>query len=387
MSETVPSVNLVDVADIVPGTSPSGRDINVSGDGLPFYQGAKEFGTRHPRPERFTTAPVKTARAGDILLSVRAPVGRVNIADSDCAIGRGVMAVRAKDPADAPYLAWFLRTLGENWDAHATDGTMFANLSKKGLECLPVRWPVERCRIAEVLGALDDSIESCQAVAWSCDQFFHARWLCDFGDSQSVASGTLREFCNAQYGVTTSGKEEAIGPHLLRVKDINKSNWVDWRSVPYCDLDEKEFSKYKLHQGDVVVARMADPGKSAIIEVPGDAVFASYLIRLSPTIENANYFLFGFMKSRFFVDYSAASSSGSVQQNINAQTILDAPCAVPEPEVLQSFEEWAKRLRKGVVRSVEQLNALRDARDFLLPRLISGELRVETAEEVVEDVA
>jgi len=274
--------------------------------------------------------------------------------------------------------------MGDAWDAHATDGTMFANLSKVGLEQLSLRWPHDRTRIAELVLALDDRIEACTRIAATCDDLFHARWALEFNEELEHCTGTLRDFCTSQYGLTTSGELESVGPRLLRVTDINKFNWVDWRTVPYCRVSTGELAKYCLNTGDVVVARMADPGKSAIIEVPESAVFASYLIRVTPTVPFANYFLFGFLKSRFFTDYAEGASSGSVQQNMNAQTILNAPCPTPSVEVLRVFQSWAKEVRQGVVSALNERGVLLDLRDFLLPRLVSGELRVAAAEELVE---
>lgn len=84
---------LESVANVTAGTSPKGELINSNGVGLPFYQGSKEFGDLYPAVERHTEFPVRIASEGDILISVRAPVGEVNIALENCAIGRGVMAV------------------------------------------------------------------------------------------------------------------------------------------------------------------------------------------------------------------------------------------------------------------------------------------------------
>ena len=91
------SEKLEDVALVTPGTSPRGELINSIGAGLPFFQGSKEFNALYPVPERYTEFPVKVAKKGDVLISVRAPVGEVNIAGEDCSIGRGVMSVRSKD--------------------------------------------------------------------------------------------------------------------------------------------------------------------------------------------------------------------------------------------------------------------------------------------------
>jgi type I restriction enzyme S subunit len=267
------------------------------------------------------------------------------------------------------------------------NGTTFQELPGGVLKELEFVFPTieEQRSIALVLSTIDDKIESCTAVAKTIDDFFHSLWMVRFADLQDGPVGTLRDFCTAQYGVTVSGTTEFVGPRLLRVTDINKVNWVDWRNVPYCSMGDADLQKYQLHPGDCVVARMADPGKSAMIEVPTSAVFASYLIRIKPKVPSGNHFLFGYLKSKFFTDYADASSSGSVQQNINAQTILDAPCAMPSAEELAEFEMMACELRAPLVQAINERNSLLDLRGFLLPRLLSGELRVSEAEKQLDE--
>lgn len=101
--------SLAEVASIVLGQSPPGESYNEVGDGLPFFQGKAEFGSLTPTIRKFTTAGSKFAAKGDILLSVRAPVGPTNIAPVDCAIGRGLAAIRAHECLDQTYLLWALR--------------------------------------------------------------------------------------------------------------------------------------------------------------------------------------------------------------------------------------------------------------------------------------
>jgi type I restriction enzyme S subunit len=87
---------LGEVADIIMGQSPPGETYNQRGEGLPFFQGVADFNDRHPTPRVFCSAPSRIALPGDILLSVRAPIGRVNVADRVCAIGRGLSIIRPK---------------------------------------------------------------------------------------------------------------------------------------------------------------------------------------------------------------------------------------------------------------------------------------------------
>ncbi|MDP9312351.1 MAG: hypothetical protein M3R24_15955 [Chloroflexota bacterium] len=90
----------------------------------------------------------------------------------------------------------------------------------------------------------------------------------------------MSTICSTQYGYTQSASEQPIGPKFLRITDMNKEPWIDWANVPYCKTDAKTWAQYQLKMGDVVVSRMADPGKAGIVEEQLDAVFASYLIRL-----------------------------------------------------------------------------------------------------------
>ena len=85
-----------------------------------------------------------------------------------------------------------------------------------------------------------------------------------------------------QYGFTASAQTEPVGPKFLRITDINKLPWVEWDSVPHCEVSGEEFARFRLVKGDILIARMADPGHGVMIEEDGEAVFASYLIRFRP---------------------------------------------------------------------------------------------------------
>ena len=78
---------------------------------------------------------------------------------------------------------------------------------------------------------------------------------------------TLGDMCyKPQYGYTDSAREEPVGPKFLRIKDINKSPWIDWNSVPYCQCTERDAEKYRLSYGDILISRMADPGHAVMFE-------------------------------------------------------------------------------------------------------------------------
>lgn len=133
---------LKDIANIIMGQSPAGESYNDEGNGIIFFQGCTDFGIRFPTIRQYTTAPTRFAKAGDILLSVRAPVGTINIAKDDCCIGRGLASLSSKDGAN-PYLYEVLKNLKQIFDRRNTDGTTFGSITKDDLYSLPVIIPTK----------------------------------------------------------------------------------------------------------------------------------------------------------------------------------------------------------------------------------------------------
>ena len=131
---------LKDIANITMGQSPAGESYNEDGNGMVFYQGCTDFGTRFPSIRKYTTEPTRFARQGDILLSVRAPVGTLNIAKEDCCIGRGLAALNSKDNCIA-YLFGVMVNLKQIFDRRNTDGTTFGSITKDDLFTLKVIKP------------------------------------------------------------------------------------------------------------------------------------------------------------------------------------------------------------------------------------------------------
>lgn len=120
---------LIDVCDIVMGQSPPGETYNELDNGVVFYQGNRDFGFRFPTPRVYCTAPTRIAEEGDVLISVRAPVGALNITLEQCAIGRGVAALRMKQYSNG-FLFYFLSTRQDLWDRFNSEGTVFGCLNK-----------------------------------------------------------------------------------------------------------------------------------------------------------------------------------------------------------------------------------------------------------------
>lgn len=147
--------NLGDVCEVIAGQSPEGKFYNAEGKGMPFYQGKKDFGDKFIEvPTTWTTQTTKIAKEGDILMSVRAPVGPVNFATDEICIGRGLAAIRSGDALNRDFLfyqLWYLQP-----DIAGREGAVFASINKAEIEALPLAFaPLPEQQ--RIVGLLDEA--------------------------------------------------------------------------------------------------------------------------------------------------------------------------------------------------------------------------------------
>ena len=344
--------------------------------------------------------------SGDILFGKLRPYFRKVIRPGFSGLcSTDIMVVRTKQGIDQGFLFYWMAS--QEFVDTATRGSEGTKMPRAKWDFLqrivkPIPPLPEQRAIAAILGALDDKIELNRQMNQTLEAMAQAlfkSWFVDFEPFRdqgmeesklgSIPRGwnvdKLSKLCSTQYGYTASATDEPVVPHLLRVMDINKQNWIEWTSVPYCQINEQDKPKYALDVGDVVVARMADPGKSAIIEQPIDAVFASYLVRLKTESLAYAYYVYGFLKSRAYTEYSEGVMGGSsVQKSMNAKVIVDIDLVIPPRKTLEAFLDYVLPLRRRLVANIEQSATLAAIRDTLLPKLLSGEIRVKDAEKFVK---
>ena len=398
---------LRDFAPFAYGAGLPERERNTSGN-VPVY-GANGIVGCHDSP--LTSGPT-------VIIGRKGTVGAVHYSPVPCWPIDTTFFVTGSDPSLVRYRYYVLKSLGlEHMNAHSA----VPGLNRDAAHARRIRVPDdnEQRAIAHILGSLDDKIElnrrmneTLEAIA----QALFKSWFIDFDPVRAKAEGRdtglpphvaalfpdsfedselgqipegwqvekLAELCSTQYGYTASAASQPIGPRYLRVTDINKRNWIEWGDVPYCSIDPIRKNTYALHIGDLVVARMADPGKSAIVEEEVDAVFASYLVRLKTASLAESYYVYGFLKSDPYAEYVTGARSGSVQANMNAKVIVGAALAVPPPTLMQQYLGVVLALRQRLVANSHESDSLAALRDALLPKLLSGEIGIKDAEKSME---
>jgi len=389
----MPFKKLRQVAQVLMGTSPKGHTYNSVGEGLPLLNGPTEFGERHPACTSFTSASVKECEAGDLIFCVRgSTTGRMNWADKVYSIGRGVCAIRGEQELDTKFIRYCL-----DYRLPAllqlAGGATFPNLPQDTIKDFDIPYPPNRREIAATLFAYDDSIENNRRRMELLEQsarLLYQEWFVRFrfpghkhthiskGIPQGWERKPLAELCQSiDYGYTASADWEVDGPKFLRITDIVPDH-IDWPAVPQCPIEDDRLEKFRLREGDIVIARTgATVGYAKRLHKRHpEAVFASYLVRLRLKPEVNNLMVGIFVESAEYKSYIQSRVGGAAQPNANAKVLAGAEILVPTPRIQHEFHEFAEPLidQREVLQIQNQ--KLRAARDLLLPRLMSGEIAI-----------
>lgn len=156
---------LEDIADVTMGQSPKSEFYNSDGEGMPFLQGNRTFGTKYSTFDTYTTKVTKTAKAGDVIMSVRAPVGALNFTPVDMCLGRGVCGIRMKN-GNQDFLFYLLKYYMPLL-LKKESGTVFGSVNRNDINGLEVDIPEEESDqkiIARYLAMLDNMIEENEKI-------------------------------------------------------------------------------------------------------------------------------------------------------------------------------------------------------------------------------
>lgn len=244
------------------GQSPDSESYNIEHNGFPFYQGNADFGRIHPMVRVWCSAPKKLAKAGDILISVRAPIGALNIADCDCCIGRGLAAITPDATcADTMFLFYALYASAAELQRRGT-GSTFKAISKNALSnlLLPSYCLKEQKEISAVLQQVDHLISLRQRQAEKLDELVKARFVEMFGDpvrnTKPWEKASLLALGSCKNGMSFHANESGIKLRCLGVGDFKNLSYIDdVEQLPFVSLAEKPSPNCFLHDGDIVFVR------------------------------------------------------------------------------------------------------------------------------------
>jgi type I restriction enzyme S subunit len=276
-------ISLPEVAKIIMGQSPPSSSYNTKGEGLPFFQGKADFGDLYPTVRMFCTEPNKIAQVGDILISVRAPVGPTNLAPERCCIGRGLAAIRGSKNIKTQYLLYFLRSYEPELAERGT-GSTFDAISRSDLEAIHLPLPPldEQKRIAAILSKADRLRRLRRYARELSDGYLGSVFLEMFGDPVSNPMGwditSLGEICSLiRDGVHETPPYVPSGVPFITVKNIVTGR-LDFQNTNFVseEVHSELTRRVKPERGDILVSKDGTIGVPCVVDTDREfSIFVS----------------------------------------------------------------------------------------------------------------
>ncbi|ADE56591.1 MULTISPECIES: restriction endonuclease subunit S [Aminobacterium] len=379
-------VKLGEIVDIEMGQSPKSEFYNTEGLGVPFLQGNKTFGMIYPKFDVFCTNVKKIAIQNDILMSVRAPVGDLNIAQEKICIGRGICAMRMKNRNNL-YLFYLLKHNVKNLKK-TESGTVFGGVNKKDIMGLSVMWTPnlqEQKTIAATLSCLDDKIELNNRINKTLEEMAQAIFKSWFVDFEPFQNG---EFIDSELGKIPKGWRVGTLDEIIELFDSKR--------IPLSSRKREKMQKVYPYYG-----------ATSLMDYVDDYIFDGVYVLLGEdgtVIDGKGYPILQYVWGKFWVNNHAhvlkgkngfseeslyillkntnvkSIVTGAVQLKINQSNLKSVKVIIPSVDKIAEFNYLIARFFAEKRRLSEENQILISVRDALLPKLMSGEVRVPIEE-------
>ena len=363
------------IADITMGQSPKSDYYNNHGEGLPFLQGNRTFGDLYPSFDTYTTAPIKIAEVGDVIMSVRAPVGDLNITPVKMCLGRGVCSIRSKN-GNQPYLFYLMKHSVKDLISRES-GTVFGSVNSKDISSLEVEYIESEDKqrtIASFLGSIDARIETNKQINHNLQQQAQALYhqiFCSM-PHPDWRNGVLSDIAVVVMGQSPDGKsynEDGIGTVFYQGRAEFGTRFPTQR------LFTTE-PKHMAQENDVLISVRAPVGDLNVAKE--DCCIGRGLGAVRSKDGHQSFVLYTMFALRS--QLNVFNGEGTVFGSINRDSLNSLPVIIPPIAEINKFEALVAPMDKAIRTNYDEICHLQSLRDALLPRLMSGEIDVSEVE-------
>ena len=364
---------LKEVCSINMGQSPSSNSYNDKGEGVPFFQGNADFGERYPVTRKWCSEPTKMAAAGDILISVRAPIGAMNYAKEDCCIGRGLAALTPdKSKVSTEFIFWLLRGKDVELNNKGT-GSTFKAISRKVLEetLVPDISLEKQLEYSSILEKIYGIIQARKKEIKRLDELIKARFVEMFGNPVENPLGwpvkKLKELSvQINSGNTPKGGAAVYvnkGIIFFRSQNVWKDR-LEMDDIAYIDVGTHEkMKRSSLKHGDILMTKTgrintenSSLGRAALYLGEDDAANVNghvYFIRLKPEVNNQ--FILRILVSNEYRDLIRSLCVGGIdKRQLNKEHIEEFPIICPPMDMIENYVAFSDQVNKSKLPLIKQ---------------------------------
>ena len=383
---------LGEVAEIIGGGTPSTSNNEFWNGNIPWLTprdltGYSKVYISHG--ERFITesglknSSAKLMPKGTVLLTSRAPIGYVVIAENEICTNQGFKSLVPNfEILNSEFLYYWLKSNTDYLQQLGT-GTTFAEISGSVVKNIDISLPPleEQKAIAEVLSSLDDKIDLLHRqnqTLESLAQTLFRQWFIEEA-KEEWEEVLITDLFEVRDGTHDSPKQKEFGKKLLTSKHILK-NKLDFESSYF--ISEEDFEKINqrsvVEQGDILFSMIGTIGLT-YLEQSNEIDYAIKNIGLFKTSQNKKfmYFVYLWLNSSFGVEFIHENRSGSTQEYISLGSLRNIIFNLPNYKIIDLFNEKMEPIFEKINTNMKQIKSLENLRDTLLPKLLSGEVRVE----------
>ena len=372
---------LEEIVDVTMGQSPKSEYYNTEKNGYPFLQGNRTFGFKYPTFDTYTTVAPKIARAGDVIMSVRAPVGALNIAPVNVCLGRGVCSLRMKNGNQS--FLFYLMKYYVPYLLKKESGTVFGSVNRDDINRLEVNIPEDaevQKIIARYLEMIDDKIELNNAINNNLEQQAQAyfdklfiinadpNWAkCTLSDIGSVIAGGTPSKSKPEYYA-----DQGIAWITPKDLSVDKSKFISHGENDISELGFSKSSATKMPAGTILFSSRAPIGYIAIAqnEVTTNQGFKSFI----PNENIGTAYAYFLLKN--LLPIIEGMASGSTFKEISGAAMKSVPTVIPDADTIQLFSNFCEPIFKEQEVLESENKHLSVLRDSLLQKLMSGEIDV-----------
>ncbi|APM41351.1 N-6 DNA methylase [Clostridium kluyveri] len=345
------NVMLKDIVEIIAGQSPEGKYYNQNNEGMPFYQGNSNFGYMYINPPiKWTTQVIKKAVPNDILLSVRAPVGKINICMHDICIGRGLMALRAYNNINYKFLYYIMLGLESHLN-EISSGSTFKGITKEQISKLVI--PLY-------------SLDKQQKIVCELDSYqniiINAKRIMDsykpYANIDKYNKIKLKDLCI----LIQRGKTPKYGESNIQlIKSGQARGFFDFDfNKKYYVSDDFKIDHRLLKKGDVLLnsTGVGTAGRVTYFELDGDCLVDGHITILRPDKDKINPKYLMYALSIFYgfdkIEHMASGSSGKIELNLSVVKDIEIP--VPDLNIQNRIVDGLENERKIIINQKNAIN-------------------------------
>ncbi len=371
------------IADIIAGQSPPSSTYNSEGNGIPFFQGKADYGEKYPTVRYWCTEPTKISLPNDILISMRAPVGPVNINTVESCIGRGLSAIRVKKNVSRDFVYFWLKQ-NQHIIAAKQTGSTFKAITQKILSeiVVPIPCYTDQLHIADLLSKAENLIAQRKESIRLLDEYLKSTFLEMFGDGKTNIKGfpivKIEDISTEiKDGPHVSPKYSETGIPIFSSRNIKPGELV-LEEIKY--VSEEMYleltKRFKPQRNDILVTKGGTTGFAKVVDFDFPFCIWVHIAAIRPSEKVVPIYLEHYVNSDYGYYQTQKNTKGAANRDLGLKKIAKIEMPLPPIALQTQFAQIVEKTEALKTQYQQSLQELENLYGSLSQKAFKGELNI-----------